>query len=69
MVMFYTVQDADTLPKIAEKFYGDRRCWQKIYDANDHVLILVPGVILFIPLHSNYKSNADYGAEKVKSKK
>ncbi|MBW4626089.1 MAG: LysM peptidoglycan-binding domain-containing protein [Brasilonema octagenarum HA4186-MV1] len=50
--MFYTVEDSDTLPKIAEKFYGDRIHWQIIYDANPDVIVLVPGVELFIPLDS-----------------
>jgi LysM repeat protein len=50
--MFYTVEDGETLPKIAEKFYGDRTCWQTIYDANQDVIVLVPGVELFIPLDS-----------------
>ncbi|NEQ19646.1 MAG: hypothetical protein F6K28_08800 [Microcoleus sp. SIO2G3] len=35
---------------IAEKFYGDRTCWQTIYDANQDVIVLIPGVELFIPL-------------------
>lgn len=48
--MFYTVEAGDTLPRIAEKFYGDRTCWQTIYDANQDVIVLVPGVELFIPL-------------------
>ncbi|NMG09067.1 LysM peptidoglycan-binding domain-containing protein [Brasilonema sp. UFV-L1] len=50
--MFYTVEDSDTLPKIAEKFYGDRTYWQTIYDANPDVIVLVPGAELFIPLDS-----------------
>ncbi|KAB8314888.1 LysM peptidoglycan-binding domain-containing protein [Tolypothrix campylonemoides VB511288] len=48
--MFYTVESGDTLPRIAEKFYGDRTCWQTIYDANQDVIVLIPGVELFIPL-------------------
>lgn len=51
--MFYTVEDGDTLPKIAEKFYGDRTYWATIYDANENVVVLVPGVELVIPLHSH----------------
>lgn len=50
--MFYTVESGDTLPRIAEKFYGDRTCWQTIYDANQDVIVLVPGVVIFIPLYS-----------------
>ncbi len=48
--MFYTVKDGDTLPKIADKFYGDRSLWRQIYDANPDVIILIPGTTLFIPL-------------------
>lgn len=67
--MFYTVEAGDTLRKIAEKFYGVRQDWQKIYDANPHVLVLVPGVVLFIPIHTNSESDADNSGKKVKSKK
>lgn len=48
--MFYTVEDGDTLAKIAEKFYGDRTLWQTISDANQDVIVLERGVVLFIPL-------------------
>jgi hypothetical protein len=51
--MFYTVKDGDTLPKIAEKFYGVRSRWQQIYHANPEVILLIPGVTLFIPIHQN----------------
>ena len=51
--MFYTVESGDTLPKIAEIFYGDRKNWQPIYDANPHVIVLVPGVILFVAVRSH----------------
>jgi nucleoid-associated protein YgaU len=47
--MFYTVEDGDTLLKIADKFYGDSIGWQRIYAANPDVIILLPGTQLFIP--------------------
>ncbi len=50
--MFYSVVVGVTLPMFAEKFYGDRTCWLTIYDANQDVIVLVPGVELFIPLDS-----------------
>ncbi|MBD2778495.1 LysM peptidoglycan-binding domain-containing protein [Iningainema tapete] len=51
--MFYTVKDGDTLPKIAEKFYGDRSWWRPIYDANPDVILLIPEVTLLISLPKN----------------
>jgi len=48
--MYYTVEDGDTLPKIAQKFYGDRYKWQQIYDSNLEVVVLLRGTILFIPM-------------------
>jgi LysM repeat protein len=53
--MFYTVENGDTLFKIAEKFYGDRICWQVIYNANPEVIVLVPGVKLLVPQHCDYR--------------
>ncbi len=47
--IYYTVEDGDTLPKIAEKFYGDRHRWQQIYDSNTEVIVLLRGITLFIP--------------------
>lgn len=47
--MFYTSEDGDTLQKIAEKFYGDRGCWQIIYEANQDAIVLKRGMVLFIP--------------------
>ncbi len=47
--MFYTVEDGDTLFKIAEKFYCDRAQWKSIYTANPEVIVLVPGTELLIP--------------------
>jgi nucleoid-associated protein YgaU len=51
--MFYTVEDGDTLPKIAKNFYGDRSLWRQIYDANPDVILIIPGITLFIPLPKN----------------
>jgi nucleoid-associated protein YgaU len=34
----YIVQKGDTLPKIAEKVYGDKTKWRKIFDANKNIL-------------------------------
>ena len=47
--MHYTVEHGDSLLKIAEKFYGDSRQWQVIYDANPYVIVLLPGTVLFVP--------------------
>ncbi|MGI2907345.1 LysM peptidoglycan-binding domain-containing protein [Tolypothrix sp. VBCCA 56010] len=47
--MFYTSEDGDTLEKIAEKFYGHRRYWQIIYEANQDAIVLKRGMVLFIP--------------------
>ncbi|KAB8333114.1 LysM peptidoglycan-binding domain-containing protein [Scytonema tolypothrichoides VB-61278] len=65
--MFYTVKDGDTLPKIAEKFYGVRSRWQQIYDANPEVIILIPGVKLFIPLTQNMYDKKLEKNEKIKT--
>lgn len=48
--MYYTVEDGDTLPKIAQKFYGDRNKWEQIYDSNLDVVVLRRGTTLFIPV-------------------
>ncbi|NJL10810.1 MAG: hypothetical protein HC908_13330 [Calothrix sp. SM1_7_51] len=48
--MYYIVEDGDTLPKIAEKIYGDRKRWTKIFSANPHLIVLLPGVEVFVPL-------------------
>lgn len=48
--MYYTVNNGDTLPKIAEKFYGERSMWRLIYDANPDVIFITPGITLYIPL-------------------
>ena len=49
----YTVQQSDSLSKIAQKFYG-RQLWQKIADANQDVLkgstVIKPGMKLKIPM-------------------
>lgn len=61
-VMLYTVEHGDTLSKIAEKFYGDRTRWETIYNANEDVVVLLPGVELFIPIGLHFASaNAIYG--------
>ncbi|PAX51108.1 LysM peptidoglycan-binding domain-containing protein [Brunnivagina elsteri] len=53
--MVYTVETGDTLFKIAEKIYGDRICWQVIYNANPEVIVLVPGVKLIVPKYCYYR--------------
>jgi nucleoid-associated protein YgaU len=53
--MLYTAEDGDTLFGIAEKFYGDRQNWQTIYEANQDVITLLRGTVLFIPLQSHSK--------------
>ena len=50
--MLYTAEDGDTLFGIAEKFYGDRHNWQTIYEANQDVITLLRGTVLYIPLQS-----------------
>lgn len=34
----YTVQRGDNLSKIAQKVYGDRKLWKKIYEANSNII-------------------------------
>ncbi|MDW8055140.1 MAG: LysM peptidoglycan-binding domain-containing protein [Elusimicrobiota bacterium] len=49
---YHTVVAGDTLPKLAEKYYGDSTQWRKIYEANKDKIIrgqLVPGSVLEIP--------------------
>ena len=48
--MYYTVADGDTLPKIAQRFYGNCNKWQQIYDFNLDVVVLLCGTILLIPI-------------------
>ncbi len=49
----YVVQRGDSLWKIAERFYGDGRLWNVIYDANrdriPSVTAMKPGTKLRIP--------------------
>lgn len=48
----HQVISGETLPEIAEKYYGNRNQWQKIYQANEDKIekgLLVPGTILIIP--------------------
>ncbi len=49
----YTVKEGDTLARIAEVFYGDRKAWQRIFKANRDLLpsphALRPGQVLKIP--------------------
>jgi nucleoid-associated protein YgaU len=55
--VYYTVEDGDTLPKIAQKFYGDCNKWKQIYDFNLDVVVLLRGTTLFIPIMGvQYKS-------------
>jgi len=49
---YHTVVEGDTLPKLAERYYGDRNQWKKIYDANKDKIIrgqLLVGTVLEIP--------------------
>jgi len=49
---YHTVVEGDTLPKLAERYYGDRNQWKKIYDANKDKIIrgqLLIGTVLEIP--------------------
>lgn len=49
---YHTVVSGDTLPKLAEKYYGDPNQWRKIYEANKEKIIrgqLIPGTVLEIP--------------------
>lgn len=49
---YHTVVTGDTLPKLAEKYYGDSSQWRKIYDANKDKIIrgqLIPGTVIEIP--------------------
>jgi nucleoid-associated protein YgaU len=34
----YTIRPGDTLASIAKDHYGDYRLWQRIYNANKHLL-------------------------------
>lgn len=49
----YTVASGDTLSHIAKRFYNDANQWQRIYDANRHILNdpnrIQPGQVLNIP--------------------
>jgi len=49
---YHTVVEGDTLPKLAERYYGDKNQWKKIYDANKDKIIrgqLLVGTVLEIP--------------------
>jgi nucleoid-associated protein YgaU len=51
----YTVQQGDTLSKIAQQAYGDGNLWPKIYEANKPVIgpnpnLIRPGEVLRIPI-------------------
>ncbi|MFH2070617.1 MAG: LysM peptidoglycan-binding domain-containing protein [Elusimicrobiota bacterium] len=48
----YTVKPGDTLPSIADKFWGDTSQWRKIYEANKDKIKrgqIEPGQVLVIP--------------------
>lgn len=49
----HTVVAGDTLSKLAERFYGDRMAYQRIFDANRDILkdpdLIHPGQVLKIP--------------------
>ncbi|MCX7957164.1 MAG: LysM peptidoglycan-binding domain-containing protein [Endomicrobia bacterium] len=49
---YHTVEEGDTLPKLAEKYYGDANQWRKIYEANKDKIIrgqIIKNSILEIP--------------------
>jgi nucleoid-associated protein YgaU len=50
----YTVQEGDSLSKIAKREYGDAQQWAKIYDANRELIkdpdLIQPGWTLTIPV-------------------
>ena len=49
----YTIAKGDNLSKIAKRFYGDARQWQKIFDANKDTIknpdLIFPGQVIKIP--------------------
>ena len=49
----HTVVAGDTLSKLAERFYGDKMAYQRIFDANRDILknpdLIHPGQVLKIP--------------------
>jgi nucleoid-associated protein YgaU len=49
----YTIKSGDSLSKIAKKFYGDAKDWQKIYKANQDTIkdpnLIYPGQEIIIP--------------------
>ena len=49
----YTVERGDNLSKIAQKVYGDRKLWRKIYEANSNVIksdyVIWANQVLIIP--------------------
>jgi LysM repeat protein len=49
---FHTVVAGDSLPSIAQKYYGDSSKWKVIYEANRDKIVrgqLLPGTVLEIP--------------------
>lgn len=56
----YTVQEGDTLEKIAKKLYGSSKKWAKIYEANKAVLKgpdkIYPGQVINIPQDTSGKA-------------
>jgi len=48
----HPVQEGETLPSLAQKYYGDPARWREIYEANAHAIlrgVLEPGQRLLIP--------------------
>jgi nucleoid-associated protein YgaU len=50
----YTVKSGDSLSKIAKRFYGDAKMWNRIYEANRELIgknpdLIQPGQDLVIP--------------------
>ena len=50
---YYTVKEGDSLGQIAQEFYGDRKAWKRVFEANRDILaspdLLQPGQVLKLP--------------------
>jgi LysM repeat protein len=52
LIRTHPVAAGETLPEIAERYYGNKNDWPKIYQANEDKIekgLLVPGTVLIIP--------------------
>ena len=49
----YTIEQGDSLSKIAKKYYGNAADWKKIYEANKNTIknpdLIYPGEKIIIP--------------------